>query len=94
MEQPKTQEQVIAEEAAKLARQEGIVRQLRVMDLNSRKTSLSEKNVAMKAATRACVSLASMSIYTRDRVEAEIIGRRQAELNRQRMPVSPDPLVG
>lgn len=77
--------QVMQQAAQEQTRQEAIIRNLRMLYLNSRKTSFSEKNRAMKAATSASVSLASTAIYTRDRVEAEILARRRADLNRAAM---------
>lgn len=63
--------------------------------------SLQDKNLALKYICNGTTSLPTITIATRDRIEAEMLARRKAEFNRLAMemtvddatsPVSPDTL--
>lgn len=50
--------------------------------------TLQDKNLALKYICNATTSLPTITIATRDRIEAEMIARRRAEFNRLAMDMS------
>lgn len=55
---------------------------MRLHRLSSAKPNLQDKDKALKYICRATTSLPVVTIATRDRVEAEMLARRRADLNR------------
>ncbi len=82
--QPPSPDEIVRRERTRIAR------------LNYSKTPLAHKIHALKVACKVGVSLPVMTIATRDRIEAEMKARRQADLNRAELvgnvTVSPEPL--